>query len=204
MTTAFIVGVLIAWLVIRWSVQWYFEQRGWVTVEPLTPPRVVVRMVERARLLPERAAQRWLRLPAASPVLPQEQVLDADVLAEEVAPPPTDEEAASAASVIEIVEEASEEPAARVVTPPAPEPAVHAVDEGEPAEDEPLTLTPSESPAEAAESVPAPLFLYVEAYCPTCRTQRPLVDPEETAPDDEHKGVRGLCPICGGELFATL
>ena len=87
---------------------------------------------------------------------------------------------------------------------PSPSPDVVPADETAAVENESMILSSIEITDDQAGAVPAPLFLYVEAYCPTCRTQRPLVDPEETAPDEEHVGVRGICPICGGELFATL
>jgi len=199
----FVVSVVIAWLVIRWSVQWYFEQHGWVTIESTPPPPVFVRVMMRVRALPERLANRWMTVAPASPTLPHEQVFDADVVAEEIAPP-TSEEEAGAASVIEIVEESlPEDDVSRVVTPPLTPDAAPA-EEVAVAESEPMTLSTVEPADDKDGAVPVPLFLYVEAYCPTCRTQRPLVDPEETAPDEAHVGVRGICPICGGELFATL
>lgn len=208
MNLEFVVGVVIAWLVVRWSVQWYFEQRGWIPVEPAQTPPVFVRVVARTRALPERLVRRWIPATPATPTLPQEQVLEADVVAEESAPPAPDEETASA-TVIEIEDASFADETTRVVTPPpsaepVAEPTGETPDEEIPAaESDTITLTPTDGESEDG-AVPAPLFLYVEAYCPTCRTQRPLVDPEEVAPDDEHAGVRGLCPICGGELFATL
>lgn len=39
------------------------------------------------------------------------------------------------------------------------------------------------------------------AYCPRCRTKRPIQDPEPTVTKDGRSALRGTCPECGTNMF---
>ncbi len=69
---------------------------------------------------------------------------------------------------------------------------------------EPPPTTDTIEPPVPAEPTVEPEGLTIEAYCVRCKERRTIEGAREEITASHRRGARGVCPVCGGNVFTFL
>jgi len=87
--------------------------------------------------------------------------------------------------------------------PAAPPPAVEAL-EPRPAPDVTTAAAPPAVLTSQPDTTNADKLGEVIGYCPRCKTKRSISNAHEETTESGRRAARGICPVCGGNMFTFL